>query len=309
MRRKDLLNALAAAGLLLVTACSAEASSPGAPDPATSGIRTELTGAEKDLLNDAEQRLITDCMRGEGFSYTVDPPPPNRSRAPDRPFGLDDVAWARRHGYGLAADGRSGDRGGAAQTPAGSQERYLASLTPERRLAFDRALNGTDREAIVVEVPGRGQILTSADGCQAEARSRLYGDLHRWTEAKAIVVNLGYITWDQVVSEPGYTKALEGWRDCMAARGLPYRSSSEAIGDVASRRPQHTGESARKREMRTAVADAECNRDAGLSRTGTRLLREHVQAAARKKFARQARHYTDAVTSALARARTVARPE
>ncbi|WP_411075697.1 hypothetical protein [Streptomyces sp. cmx-4-7] len=304
MPGKDPRPALTTLLLVLVTACSAPAAAPGPPVP-TTGVRTGLTDVENGLLADAERRLITTCMKEKGFAYTVDVLPEDRDRAPDRPFGLDDVAWARHHGYGLDTDGPRDD--GRTAVRVSTQERYLASLTPERRRAFDRALDGKDRAAITVEVPGRGQVFTSADGCQADARRRLYGDLRAWTEAKAIVVNLGYLTWDQVVSAPEYTTALESWRTCMAGKGFAYADSSEAIGDVAARGRAGSAGTARERERRTAVADAECNRDAGLARTGTRLQRERIRAAARTRFARQARHFTDAVTGALAEARALTR--
>lgn len=314
MSGKDLLRTLAVTGLLLVTACSAA----DRPSEDTGGrLRTGLTDGERELLGAAEQRLITSCMRDKGFRYGLDPDGP-RSEAPERRFGLDDVTWARRHGYGLAeaaragdrggGDGsgdRGGDRGGKAAAENSPQARYVASLPPRRQAEFDRALNGTDQAAIVVPAPGRGQIFTSADGCQADARRRLYGDLRKWTEAKAAVVNLEYFTYDDVVAEPRYTKALTDWRACMKARGLAYPSSSEAIGAVAKENRSRTAEEAWKREVTVAVADAECNRSAGLARTGTRLQREHVQDAARHEFARQTRYYTQAVTTALGRARSV----
>ncbi|MDW4910884.1 hypothetical protein RB628_37615 [Streptomyces sp. ADMS] len=301
MSGKDLLRTLAVTGLLLVTACSA-ADRPS--EDAGGRLRTGLTGAERKLLGEAEQRLITGCMRDKGFQYGLDPDGP-RSEAPTRRFGLDDVAWARGHGYGLAEAARSGDRGGKAAAENSPQARYLASLPPQRQAEFDRALNGTDHAAIVVPAPGRGQIFTSADGCQADARQRLYGDLRDWTEAKVAVVNLEYVTFDDVVAEPPYTRALADWRACMKARGLAYPSSSEAIGAVAKENRSRTAGEAKKREVTVAVADAECNRAAGLARTGTRLQREHVRDAARHEFARQTRYYTRAVTTALGRARSV----
>ncbi|KAA0930686.1 hypothetical protein [Streptomyces apricus] len=293
-------------GLLLVTACSAtDRPSERADGP----LRTGLTDTERGILGEAEQRLISDCMRDKGFRYGLDLDTDGpRGGVPERRFGSDDVAWARRHGYGLAEAARSGDGNGSGKAAvAGNspQARYVASLTPGRKATFDRALNGTDRAAIVVPAPGRGQIFTSADGCLADARRRLYGDLRRWTEAKAAVVNLEYLTFDAVVKEPRYTKALADWHSCMKARGLAHSNSSEAIGAVAKENRSRTAGKAWKHEVTVAVADAECNRAAGLARTGIRLQREHVRDAARHEFARQTRYYTRAVTTALTRARSL----
>jgi len=306
MGGRDLLRTLAVTGLLLVTACSA-AHRP-ADDAGGGRPRTELADAERELLGRAEQRLIADCMRDKGFRYGPGPAPDRpRGKAPERRFGLDDVAWARRHGYGLAEEARSGDRDGKAADGNSPRARYVASLPPRRKAEFDRALNGTDRAAIVVPAPGRGQIFTSADGCQADARRRLYGDLRKWTEAKAAVLNLEYVTYDAVVAEPRYTRAAAGWQSCMKARGLAYPNSSEAIGAVAKENRSRTAGKAWRHEVTVAVADAECNRAVGLARTGAHLQKEHVREAARHEFARQTRYYTRAVTTALGRARSVVR--
>jgi hypothetical protein len=310
MTGRDLLRTLALAGLMLGTACSstggpAQEADARPSEGAGGRPRTGLTEAERTLLGEAEQRLIADCMRRKGFQYRIDHGAP-RAQMPERRFGLDDVAWARRHGYALTRPARSGDRDGKAAAENSPQARYVASLPPQRRAEFERELNGTDPAAIVVPVPGRGRIFTSADGCQADARARLYGDLRKWTEAKATVVNLEYLTFDEVVADPRYTRALATWRTCMTSRGLPYPSSSEAIGAVAKENRNRPAEEGWKREVTVAVADAECNRAAGLARTGTRLQRERVQDAAVNEFARQARYYTRAVTTALGRARPIA---
>ncbi|MGV9251206.1 hypothetical protein [Streptomyces sp. NPDC003697] len=303
MSGKALLWTLAMTGLLFVTACS---SADRPSEDAGGRLRTGLTDAERKLLGEAEQQLIADCMRNHGFQYRLAPDMPGSElETPERRFGLDDVAWARGHGYGLAEAAASGDRDGKAAVEKSPQALYITSLSPRRQADFDRALNGTDRAAIVVPAPGRGKIFTSADGCQADARRHLYGDLQKWTEAKAAVVNLEYYTYDDVVAEPRYTKALADWRTCMKSRGLAYPSSSEAIGAVAKENRSRTAEEARKHETTVAVADAECNREAGLARIGARLQREHVQKAARHEFAGQAGYYTRAVTTALGRARSV----
>ncbi|MGV9455833.1 hypothetical protein [Streptomyces sp. NPDC003635] len=118
-------------------------------------------------------------------------------------------------------------------------------------------------------------------------------------------MNLEYVTYDDVVAEEAYTEALADWRACMRERGLHYPSSSDAIGAVAKENRDRSAEKAWKREVTVAVADAECNRAAGLARTGASLQRQHVRYAAHHEFARQTRYYTEAVTTALDRARTV----
>ncbi|MFJ8630778.1 hypothetical protein [Streptomyces sp. NPDC093568] len=287
---------------LLATGCGDDG--PAAtPRLADSELRTQLSQPEKDLLYLAEQELISSCMRERGFRYTVVPPRKSADTAPEpRPFGNDDVAWARSHGYGLSeaatagADGANGDGKGAEARPQGPNGRYLASLGPAQKAAFQRALDGTNPAAITVRIGDRGSVFTSADGCQAEAREHLYGDLRTWTRAKATVVNLAALTRSQLDSDSRWTAAQRDWRACMAKRGLPYRSPQDAMDAAAA-------DGRREREI--AVADARCNRDSALATTGADTERRIIRAAARGPHRDAVTGYTLAVNRALPEARRI----
>ena len=274
-------------GLLAVAALAAgcgaaDGDAPGEP-------RTRLTSAESDLLYVAEQRLIRDCMAADGFEYVVVPPiRPDRKDA-GRPFGIADVARARTDGYSEEAPSVPTAR------PNG---RYVAGLSADRRRRYQRALDGTDPAAIVVEVPGVGTVFTSSDGCQSKARHHLYGDLRVWTRAKAIITNLPAITFPELRRDPAYAAALLTWRSCMSLRGFGYASPAEAVTAVRAR----SGPGVSPEERRTAVADAQCNSSSRLAVVGAERHRVLIDLAARGRFRAEAVAYDRAVTRALTRA-------
>ncbi|WAU81893.1 hypothetical protein O1Q96_20140 [Streptomyces sp. Qhu-G9] len=277
--------------------CSA-GSSPAAPALADAELRTELTGDEKALLHLAEQRLIADCMDEQGFRYVVEELP--RSSTSPRAASASrqgDVAWARANGYGTAPGDAASGQGKRALGPNG---RYIVSLTPEKQRAFSRALDGTNPSAVSVEVPTLGRVFTSADGCQANARTRLYGDQARWVRAKATVTNLRAITRENFSSDPEYTAALSEWRSCMAERGHSARTPAEARRTALSKRAPAAGAATVSAgERRTAVADARCSRSTRLAAVTERVEERHVQTAARGAQRGAAEDYTVAVTRAL----------
>lgn len=97
MSGKALFRTLAVPGRLCAASSAADRPSQDAGDR----LRTGLTDAQRKLLGVAEQRLIAACTRDQGFRYRLEPDVPGRGlEAPERRFGLDDGAWARRHGSG-----------------------------------------------------------------------------------------------------------------------------------------------------------------------------------------------------------------
>lgn len=48
----------------------------------------------------AEQILVRRCMHSRGFQYHVEPSARPAPSSPRHPYGIDDVAWARAHGFG-----------------------------------------------------------------------------------------------------------------------------------------------------------------------------------------------------------------
>ncbi|GAA3737381.1 hypothetical protein [Salinactinospora qingdaonensis] len=266
-RKRGFLAALATAcGVIAVTTTlylvsDSTASSPGEeplPPPRT------VTGEERTVLHIAEQVLLRDCMRRNGFTYQIPTePPPTTGRFP---YVIDDVNWAEEHGYG--SDIKSDIARMRKEDP---NQRYFHGLPPERKAVALKAANGEAPHEITVENPD-GLVLTRNDeGCQSEAERKLYGDLETWFEAKTTVDALESVRHERVITDPRFTEAVRPWAECMRAAGYPYESPArlrEELKPIDAALP-------RDEEIRLATAEARCARSSGLAATARDLAREH----------------------------------
>ncbi|MFF7871178.1 hypothetical protein ACFZCT_32705 [Streptomyces qaidamensis] len=262
--------AAALACLLTATACADEkphatGSKRAAPRP--------LDDTERELLHDTEQTLLRQCMRQEGFrlwKVSLKPVPEQRAF----PYVVDDVKWAREHGYGSDIQQRA-ERLRAED----SNRRYFEGLPVERRAAAKAALHGRDRKGgPSVTLPGGGVVRRSGDGCTAQAQTRLYGDFARWFRTKTFTDNLTGLRMAGVSAEPAFRKAVKDWSSCMRGKGHAYDDPGQArrafTAPAAGRTAAADGRS-RSAEVGTAVAEAECARGSGLSEVAERLHRRH----------------------------------
>ncbi|GAA3131974.1 hypothetical protein GCM10010521_17370 [Streptomyces rameus] len=133
------------------------------------------TGTSRQVLAVAEQLPERDCMRRHGFRFWV---VARATARRDFPYLLDDIGWARAHGYG--AEQRVALRRAAAIDP---NKHYLLSLPPDRRPAVVAALAGPRPEGLTADLPNGIRVTHSDTGCTAEAERRLYGDLPAWFRA------------------------------------------------------------------------------------------------------------------------------
>ncbi|BCJ50345.1 hypothetical protein Asp14428_18200 [Actinoplanes sp. NBRC 14428] len=243
------------------------------PDPTgreqSSTVAGDLTPGESALLDRAEQLLIRDCMRRRGFEYTV------VSRTTilenrDFPYGVSDVAWARKHGYGTDLRRRQ-DRTVRAEPNA----RRLDRMPAPARAAALSALNG---------VPGAGSDLSavlpsgvttrrSADSCTSEAQRVLYGDLRTWYRAERVTDNLADLRIHLVYRDPRYRRGVAAWSRCMGDAGRPYESPAHTLEAALTARPPMP----RDREITLAVTEATCAARTGLTATATDLDRRYAR--------------------------------
>ncbi|MGI5170150.1 hypothetical protein ACQEU3_37940 [Spirillospora sp. CA-253888] len=256
----------AAAGLALgVMVVWAGGGGTGAAGRAASSGDRPVAATGDELLHRASERLIARCMARAGFAYTEQPPP-----SPAEPVArqvLGDVEWARRHGYGLLPDGPgSGDQD--------SNSRHLAGLTPEGRNAWYGRLMGSGRR-LVVELPGAGRLSASDNGCVAEARRALYGDLAGWYRARRIVDHLDGYAAREMTRTPRYRAGLAAWAGCVRERGYAVSSPRELRRLATPGTPAPVGGQAKAREIAAAVAEAECATSTGFSRAADALHRRY----------------------------------
>ncbi|MFJ7149079.1 hypothetical protein ACIQVT_12895 [Streptomyces sp. NPDC100445] len=216
------------------------------------------------VLDVAEQVLERDCMRRLGFRFWVVPPAAPGARR-DFPYAVDDIAWARAHGYG--ADRLAALRRAAVADP---NQRYLLSLPPARRAALVAALNGPSPRGLTADLPNGVQVTHSDTGCTAEAERRLYGDLPAWFRATRITASLAGERVAAVQRDPRYRTARDRWARCMKAAGLPYADPQQSRAAADPERG-----ASRTREIRLAVSEATCAQSTGLSRVAAALDRAY----------------------------------
>ncbi|MEU9228052.1 hypothetical protein AB0D40_27215 [Streptomyces massasporeus] len=247
---------------------------PAAPEGAS------LTEAQLAVIDRAELVLTKKCMARHGHPYWVAPSMrADELRAPG--YVLDDVGWARRHGYG-----------GRIQQKALATKRhdrnitYRAGLSEAEARAYVRALSGgPGTPLLTTPLPGGGKVRASNGGCEAEARKRLYGDPSVWFRADKIATNLTPLYVPRLLRDERFTKAQRLWAACMRRAGHSYTDPT-AIRSALPRLTQGLDPGrAHTTEVRLAVAEASCARSTGFAETARLLEREH-SAPVRARYAR-----------------------
>jgi hypothetical protein len=263
--RRRAVACLLVAGLLAVAGVlgwSLRTPAGGGAAAVTSGPVSET---DEDVLWRAEQVLTQQCMRRQGFRYWLVP----RLPAPDYrsfPYVVDDVVWARAHGYGRDIMARI--RAAHRDTPA---TRYAAGLSPAGLQSLGAALSGPSPRGLEVESPLGGTLSHSDKGCTTEAWRRLYGDAQEWFAASQVTANLNGIRAGMVMGDQRFRSAVTAWSRCMRGRGY-------AVTDPARLRSQRAaveGTTAQRDDVRAATAEAECAHSTGLAATSRELDHRH----------------------------------
>ncbi|MFF7640850.1 hypothetical protein [Streptomyces canus] len=278
------VGAIAALVSLVLTGCTAGTDTAHSPSPTAKAKATaadeKLTYAQDLRISDAEQHLITLCMRKQGFHYWEEKP---LSLEESRPVGYvqDDVGWARKHGYGSRISAKE-DR----TRLRNPNIAYRKSLSPARRKAFDIAMDG-GRDAVVLKspTPSGGTISKQSGGCAGQAEEMLYGAPEAWFRSDVTVRNLRPLYVDKLLRDKEFTSAVAAWSQCMDKAGHPYPDPDAARQSTR----KHSAEQTRAEEARTfanetriAVADATCARSVSLRSIGARREAHYVGELANK---------------------------
>ncbi|MDF5751250.1 hypothetical protein [Spongiactinospora sp. TRM90649] len=251
------------AALLILTAISGCANAHGRahtshprPTPVSTG---KATLSDLDLLHQAEQILVRDCMARRNLEYRPIP----RTQVPDMesfPYVVDDVKWAQRNGYGRAERQ-------ALDKAAGSSTRYYRTFSGAQRQTWLIAYHGDRSSPLTARLPTGGTIGHSGNGCAAQAWQELYGDKRQWFRAARITQTLDNLRVTQTQGDPEYRAALERWQKCMSGEGF----SAPTPLALRSRSLAYRGKDAEARDIRAATAEARCAASSGLSRTAHEL--------------------------------------
>lgn len=293
MRRRAIAGAVTGIALLATAACGAGGNGTTAAAHTPPSDDRPVTAPDDELLHRATERLIARCMTQHGFAYAEQPPP---AAEPDFRYVVDDVGWAREHGYGTLIG----------RPVAGRQDRnvgYRAKLTPERRNAWTRTLMGYGRQLVVV-LPGLGRLSAPDNGCTAEARRALYGDLPGWYRARRTVDHFDAYVDDKVTATPEYRTALAAWAGCVRKRGYAVSTPSELRHLFTPASPESAGAQAQPKEIAAAVTEARCADSTRFSQTGDALERRY-RPEIERRFARELKALNSFEHKAIPRARRI----
>lgn len=265
----------------------------GAEDARTASGRP-VAASDDELLRQATERLIGRCMARHGFAYNEQPPDPPWARS--FPYVVDDVAWARKYGYGNVPRGRDAEERDA-------NFANLEKLTPDQQEAWHRTLMGSGRQ-LTVEIPDRGRLSAPDNGCVAEARRTLYRDLAGWYQVRRIVDHLDIYVSDQVIEDSHYRTGLAAWSRCMRRHGYRASSSRELRVLIAKQVADLPPQQARTREIAAAKTEANCAISTRLPKTIRSLERKH-RPEIERGFARELEELKAIEREAIPRARQI----
>ncbi|MDW8806540.1 hypothetical protein P1P68_17505 [Streptomyces scabiei] len=286
----------------VITGCDSGRQSPASTAPQAAGSARQLTDAEQLRISDAQQRLMGDCMRRQGFEFWE---AERRSLDESRTIGYvqDDVGWARTYGYGsrLAAEE-------ATARAANPNIAYRRSLPERRRTAYDEALDeGVDAPLITVEIPGGGTVRKRMGGCVAEAEKELYGDPREWFRAEKISGHLRSLYVPDVLADRRFAAAQNAWSRCMKRAGYDYEDPGASRRAAVARSDRVAEPGVFEAEKKLAVADATCARDADLRSIGEER-ESHYLARLPDRYGEALDTYLRLQHRALDRAREIAGP-
>ncbi|MET8546596.1 hypothetical protein ABZW03_39185 [Kitasatospora sp. NPDC004799] len=263
---------------------------PAAPGP---DLR-DLTPAEEDLLHSAEQLLLRDCMRAKGFVYQ----PVARQPVPEArefPYVVDDLEWARRHGYGRDIERRLEE----VRTDDPNQ-RYFESLPADRKAPAIAAANGPRPEGLTARAPDGMPLTRSPEGCRSQGQRTLYQDLGAWFQARVTMDSLASLRGEKVTADQELTAPTRAWADCMRAAGHDYADPAA----LRAAQPPRGQAWPREQEITLAVAEAGCAESSGLAAVVRRLDRTY-DAELRRRYRSDVETWQRLRLAALPRARSV----
>ncbi|MEU8437084.1 hypothetical protein AB0F18_30110 [Streptomyces sp. NPDC029216] len=267
----------------------------GTPERGRDG-GAEPSASQSRVLARAEQILISRCMSAKGFTYAVTEPAPDGAERRSFPYGLDDVEWARAHGYGGRAE-----RAAAEARAADPNQRYFHRLSARERAAARTALMGASPTGLSATAPTGMTLTAGKDGCIAQAQRTLYGDLAAWFRVKVVTMNLRPAQEERVRRDARYAEAVGRWAQCMKEAGRPYASPAESRQAAAALAEGLPPDRADAAETALAATEATCATGTPLARVSRALDRaygEEVRARHRDDIALRHRLQNDALPKA-----------
>jgi hypothetical protein len=259
-----LVLALGLAGCASVRPASHRSDAPGAViDLAT---RSGSWPSSQHVLDSAVDHLVHRCLAAHGFDDPdVDQAPPP---SPEDEAAAIDLPARREHGYGIVSGTSDG------QAPV---DPYNQRLSPQDQTRYNTVLFGPSGSRINVDVGGGQTVTSPGQGCEADARRQVAGNLGLWARLFYAPGQYDNRLSEQASTAPRYLTAVGAWHSCMTARGYPYPTPDAAQKAMRDRHRQ-VGATAefRTQEIAVAVADGECAGQAHLPSTALAVRRHLV---------------------------------
>lgn len=229
--------------------------------PPPSDVR-DLTVQEEIDVERAEQRLVKACMKRKGYPYWEMPVPGVDERKVGG-YVTDDVAWAKKYGYGRFFEERSEEIRRTHPTTI-----YQNKLRPEGRAAFTRALDGDSGDRVSTELPGGlGTVNTPRGGCANEARTKLYEDAEAWFVTRKTIEGILPLYGQDLLEDTRFTKSVAKWSRCMKEAGRPFGDPARLRQNRMKVTEEMSSARAYKFDKGLAVLDATCAKKTSLGKT------------------------------------------
>jgi len=265
-----------------------------------------LSTQQQSLLFNAYQVAFGKCVQVRGFRYWPEPEPrPTLSQL--FPYVINNVSWARSHGFGNP-DGSNSD----AATKTNQRDpnlNYYDSLTPSKRAALVRAENagGPNDPGIIARLPTGQVIGFSKYSCYASAGNALYGTRYNWYQAEMTYYALPSLWQEKVEASPEFGRALKAWAACMQHKGEFYATPSAAAKAFIFP-VKHISSSESRNAFRAAVSEALCANSTNFTAIA-RDLDAKYKVSVVGRYQKSIKLFQQLVTAALPRAKELMRSE
>jgi hypothetical protein len=249
-------------------------------------------GSDAKTLALARERVLARCMTARGFAYEA---------APLLPIAPSGDRLPAADGYGLYV--RFANAGPRARALLRSKLRGGSRLHFARR--YLRALEGTSRQKASIPLPGGSAITYLTGGCQAQAISRIYGNLAEYHRSVAELNSIRLAVGTRIAADKALRRAVSHWRRCMSERGFRYPNADAARAAVYQDYVRaRSVASVRTREAVVAAADRACGERSAVYNAVSRARQNTVRDVPIRVL-RQAGELARARTAAVRRARAI----
>jgi len=227
--------------------------------------------AEDRVVHAAIESAVGECMRARGFQY----PAREFVARPldtvlDYPFGPWTQEEIQDGGYDFLPH----------PEPDASLDEYLVTLSQSELDAWSDAFVGVQGEPLEAELPDGRTVesgFRSADGCNYEAASAIFGDYADYEAMRQELDRLREAAWDEARAHPAIERALDEWRVCMGDLGYQYDSPNAPLAEFVGQDGEehvhaetepaphdHDDAAPTEAEMRVSEADVGCKEEVGL---------------------------------------------